>query len=105
MTELIYCHIKIVFILNTNIFLNYKLPVYLHHAYQTQLIVLQEVLDELKYLNAKYNDSLKHQIPIFFLLSMNTKAQPRPKHQPRVSALSARTLLCSRAWAVTFPYK
>lgn len=78
---------------------------YLHHADQTQLIVLQEVLDELKYLNAKYNDSLKHQIPIFFLLSMNTKAQPRPKHQPRVSALSARTLLCSRAWAVTFHYK
>ena len=79
---------------------------YLHNADQTQLIVLQEVLDELKYLNAKCNDSLKAASNSnILLLSMNTKAQPRPKHQPRVSALSARTLLCSRAWAVTFPYK
>ena len=77
---------------------------YLHHADQTQLIVLQEVLDELKYLNAKC--SLKAALHSNILsLPINTKAQPRPKHQPRVSALSARTLLCSRAWAVTFPYK
>ena len=79
---------------------------YLHHAHQTQLIVLQEVLDELKYLNAKCNDNLKAASHSNILsLPMNTKAQPRPKHQPRVSALSARTLLCSRARAVTFHYK
>ena len=80
---------------------------YLHNADQTQLIVLQEVLDELKYLNAKCNDSLIKAASHSNILSlpMNTKAQPRPHHQPRVSALSGRTLLCSRARAITFPYK
>ena len=60
-------------------FSEFKLPVYLHHADQTQLIVLQEVLDELKYLNAKCNDSLKAASHSNILsLPMNTKAQPRP---------------------------